>query len=507
MLENIVTGLVNVFAPFNLLICFGGLVVGVIFGALPGFSATMGVAVFVPFSYALEPDSALLLLSGVYCGGVYGGSIPAILLGIPGTPASAPTSFEGRAMTRQGKAGQCLGLCTFASALGGFASSLALIFTAPLLALIALKVGPPEQVMIATFGLSVVCMLAFDSMAKGLLVGFVSLVLATIGQDPQVGFPRFTFGSINLIGGVSLVPILIGLFSFPEVIKMLEDESEVFMEAANPGKITLLWRDIKTNIGNFIRSTLIGIGIGIIPAAGPDIASFIAYNEAKKNSRNPELFGKGAVDGLVAAETANNGVTGGSLIPLLSLGIPGSAPAAIFLGAMYIHGLRPGSALFTNNADIVYTLLVGFAVINLLMYFVGILFCRTASHILKLPRSVLATSIVILATVGSFAINHNMFDVFQMYIAGICGYIMVKNGYPLSPVALALLLGGMLEQSLSQTAVMYPDNLFQMFERPYTVVFFCLVLLSFCWPYISSRIQKSMNRLDKEQGAIDVGAN
>jgi putative tricarboxylic transport membrane protein len=507
MLENLSIGLVNVFAPFNLLICLGGLFIGIIFGALPGFSATMGVAVFVPFSYALEADAALLLLSGIYCGGVYGGSIPAILLGIPGTPASAPTSFEGRAMTRQGKAGQSLGLCTFASAFGGFVSSLALIFTAPLLALIALKVGPPEQAMIAIFGLSVVCMLAYDSMAKGLLVGFVSLVLATIGQDPQVGFPRFTFGSINLIGGVSLVPILIGLFSLPEVIKMMEEENEVFIESANPGKIKVFWQDVKQNLGNLIRSTLIGIGIGIVPAAGPDIAAFIAYNEAKKNSRNPGLFGNGAVDGLVASESANNGVTGGSLIPLLSLGIPGSAPAAIFLGAMYIHGLRPGAALFKNNTEIVYTLLVGFAVINIMMYFVGMFFCKTANYVLKLPRSVLATSIVILATVGSFAINHNMFDVFQMYIAGICGYIMVKNGYPLSPVALALLLGGMLEQALSQTAVMYPDNIFHMFNRPYTVVFSCLVLLSFCWPFISSRIQKSMDRLDREQGEVNDDAN
>lgn len=492
MFESIMMGLAHVFTPFNLLICLGGLTAGIIFGALPGFSATMGVAVFVPFSYALEPEAALLLLSGVYCGGVYGGSIPAILLGIPGTPASAPTSFEGRAMTARGEAGRSLGLCTFASSFGGFVSSLALIFTAPLLALIALKVGPPEQVMIAIFGLSVVCMLAFDSMAKGLLVGFVSLVLATIGQDPQVGFPRFTFGSINLVGGVSLVPILIGLFSLPEVIKMLESESETFIETANPGKITLKWPDIKGNIGNLIRSTLIGIGIGIVPAAGPDIAAFLSYNEAKKNSKHPELFGNGAVDGLIASESANNGVTGGSLIPLLSLGIPGSAPAAIFLGAMYIHGLRPGSALFRNNAQVVYTLLVGFAVINIMMYFVGILFCKTASYILKLPRSILATSIVILSTVGSFAINRNMFDVLQMYIAGICGYIMVKNGYPLSPVALALLLGGMLEQAISQTSVMYPGNILQMFTRPYTVVFACLVLLSFFWPLISGRIRKNM---------------
>ncbi len=494
-MQNIITGFAGVFDPVNLLLCVGGLFAGVIFGALPGFSATMGVAVFVPFSYALEPQGALLLLSGVYCGGVYGGSIPAILIGIPGTPASVPTSFEGRAMTARGDAGRALALCTFASSVGGFASALALLFIAPLLAIVALKVGPPEQVMIAIFGLSVVCMLSFGNMAKGLLVGFISLVLATIGQDPQVGFPRFTFGSINLIGGVSLVPILIGLFSLPEVIKMLETSGEAFVESAHPGKIALNFADIKGSVVNFIRSTLIGIGIGIIPAAGPDIASFLSYNEARKASKHKELFGKGATDGIIASEAANNGVTGGSLIPLLTLGIPGSAPAAIFLGAMYIHGLRPGSSLFKNNPEIVYTLLVGFAVINILMYFVGIFFCRISSAVLRIPKSVLSTTVVVLATVGSFAINKNMFDVFQMYIAGMAGYIMLRNDYPLSPVALALLLGGILESTISQTAAMYPDNIFLMFTRPLTVVFAVIVVVSLSWPFILKKIEEKQGRV------------
>ena len=495
MMQNIITGFIGVFDPINLLLCIGGLFAGVIFGALPGFSATMGVAVFVPFSYALEPQGALLLLSGVYCGGVYGGSIPAILLGIPGTPASVPTSFEGRAMTARGEAGRALALCTFSSSFGGFLSALALLFIAPLLAIVALKVGPPEQVMIAIFGLSVVCMLSFGNMAKGLLVGFFSLVLATIGQDPQVGFPRFTFGSINLIGGVSLVPILIGLFSLPEVIKMLETSGEAYVESVKYSKLTLKFSDISGNVVNLIRSTLIGIGIGIIPAAGPDIASFLSYNEARKASKNPSLFGKGATDGIIASETANNGVTGGSLIPLLTLGIPGSAPAAIFLGAMYIHGLRPGSSLFKNNPEIVYTLLVGFAVINILMFFVGLLFCKYASAVLRIPKSVLSTTVVVLATVGSFAINKNMFDVFQMYIAGICGYIMIKNDYPLSPVALALLLGGILESTISQTAAMYPDNIFLMFTRPLTIVFAVIVFFSLFWPVILKRFKSKQQRV------------
>lgn len=491
MLESIVLGLSGVFTIGNILFIVAGLIAGVIFGALPGFSATMGVAVFVPFSYALEPSQALLFLSAVYCGGVYGGSIPAILLGIPGTPASAPTALEGRALTTRGESGHALALCTFASSAGGFLSSLALIFMAPLLAALALKVGPPEQIMIAVFGLSVVCMLAEGNMIKGLLVAFIALLLATIGQDPRVGFPRFTFGSINLYSGVSLVPILIGLFSLPEVIAMLEKDGENFVTVANPGKMYLKKTDFSGNLGNMLRSSILGVGVGIIPAAGPDIASFLAYNEARKSSKQKEEFGNGSVSGIIASESANNGVTGGSLIPLLSLGIPGSAPAAIFLGAMYIHGLRPGSQLFSKNAEVVYTLLVGFAVINIFMFFVGWIFCKYASFVLVVPKSILATAIVILSTVGAFAINKNMFDVLQMYIAGIVGYIMVKNDYPVSPVALALLLGGMLETAISQTMVMYPDNILRMFTRPLTVVFTLLVLVSFAWPIIRGKMKKA----------------
>lgn len=489
-MSNILIGLSNVFTPVNLLLCLGGVFAGIIFGALPGFSATMGVAVFVPFSYALEPEGALLLLSGVYCGGVYGGSIPAILLGIPGTPASAPTAMEGRPLTRRGESGRALALCTAASSTGGFISALALIFMAPVLAMIALKVGPPEQIMIAIFGLSVVCMLAEGNMAKGLLVGFVALVLATIGQDPQVGYPRFTFGNLNLYAGVSIVPILIGLFSLPEVIKMLETDGENFVEVASTGKMTLKISDFTKNVTNLVRSTLLGIGIGIIPAAGPDIASFLSYNEARKASKHKEDFGNGSVEGILASEAANNAVTGGSLIPLLSLGIPGSAPAAIFLGAMYIHGLRPGSQLFNNNAEVVYTLLVGFAVINILMFFAGLIFCKFANYVLVIPKSILATMIVILATVGAYAINKNMFEVYQMYIAGIAGYIMDKNDYPVSPVALALLLGSMLETAISQTVVMYPKNILKMFTRPFTIVFTMLVVISFAWPIIKKQFSK-----------------
>ena len=483
-MENILIGFANVLQPMNLLICLGGLFIGVLFGALPGFSATMAVAIFVPFTYVMEPGAALLLLSALYCGGVYGGSIPAVLVGIPGTPASAPTAWEGKALVKKGEGGRALHLVTLASVFGGFWSSVALLLCAPLLAKIAKMVGQPEQMFVAVFGLSVVVMLAQDNLFKGCMVAFISLLLAAFGQDPVEGFPRFTYGLSELTGGFSVVPVLIGLFSLPEVFKMLEDPFGKMAESGKVGSMKLKMTDITRNIGNAVRSTIWGVVIGIIPAAGPDIAAFLCYNEAKKASKHPEEFGNGSPEGIVAAESGNNGVTGGSLIPLLTLGIPGSAPAAIFLGAMIIHGVRPGPTLFTQHADTVYTMIIGFALINLLMYFVGMFFCKCGSLILIIPKSILATVIVVLATVGTFATNKNMFDVWVMFGAGVIGYIMEKNHFPTAPVALALLLGTTMEKSMSLTRTMYEGELHMVLTRPLALALLLLTVFSFAFPLI-----------------------
>ena len=495
MLENILLGIQGACTVMNLLYMVAGLVIGIIFGALPGFSATMGVAVFVPFSYVMEPGAALLFLSGIYCGGVYGGSIPAVLIGIPGTSASVPTAFEGRALVRKGEGGHALGIVTFASAFGGFWSSVSLLFFAPLLALIALRVGPPETMMIAIFGLSVVCMLSEGNMLKGLFVGCITLVIASVGQDPVLGFPRFTFGQHELLGGFEVVSVLIGLFSIPEVFKMIKnlDDKDEVSKIANM-RVDL--KDFTGHIGNYIRSTIIGIIIGVIPAAGPDIAAFLSYNEARKVSRHKEEFGNGSIEGIIASEAANNGVTGGSLIPLLTLSIPGSAPAAIFLGAMIIHGLRPGPQLFTVHAETTYTLLIGFAIINVLLFFVGWIFCRFAGKILKIPKQILATLIMGLCTVGAFAISQNITDVIVMYIAGIFGYFLDKYDFPLSPIALGLLLGPMLEEAIMQTGTMFRNNYFMIFTRPIVDVFVFLILISFLWPVFIKRVKK---RAEAEQ--------
>jgi len=500
MMQNILIGVANVFQPTNILICIGGLFIGVLFGALPGFSATMAVAIFVPFTYVMEPGAALLLLSALYCGGVYGGSIPAVLVGIPGTPASAPTAWEGKALVKKGEGGRALHLVTIASVFGGFWSSIALLVCAPLLAKIAKMVGQPEQMFVAIFGLSVVVMLSQDNLFKGLIVAFFSLLLATFGQDPVEGFPRFTYGLSELTGGFSVVPVLIGLFSLPEVFTMLEDPFGKMSETGKVGSMKLRMSDITDNMFNAIRSTIIGVIIGIIPAAGPDIAAFLCYNEAKKSSKTPEEFGNGSPAGIVAAEAGNNGVTGGSLIPLLTLGIPGSAPAAIFLGAMIIHGVRPGPTLFTRHAETVYTMIIGFALINLLMYAVGMLFCKGGSFILKIPKSILATTIVVLAVCGTFATNKNMFDVYIMFLFGILGYIMLRNDFPTAPIALALLLGSTMEKAMSLTRTMFEGEIYMIFTRPLTTALAALTVFSFVFPLVKIARGKKKAKAEK-QGA------
>ena len=483
-MSDILIGLTAVLTPYNLLVCILGLFVGVLFGALPGFSATMAVAIFVPFTYSMEPGSALLLLSGLYCGGVYGGSIPAVLLGIPGTPASAPTALEGNALVRKGEAGKALHVVTLASVFGGFLSAVCLLVFSGLLAKVAMMVGQPEQMFITIFGLSVVIMLSEDNLYKGVMVAIVSLILACFGQDPIEGYPRFTYGFSQMVSGLNVNAVLIGLFSLPEVFKMLEDPFGKIAESGKVGSMKLKFSLIKKNFGNALRSTAIGVGVGIVPAAGPDIAAFMAYNQAKKASKNPEMFGNGSEEGIVAAESGNNGATGGSLIPLLTLGIPGSAPAALFLSAMILHGVRPGPTLFTEHAETVYTMIIGFAVINLLMYFVGMFYCKAGSMILKIPKAILATSIVVLAIVGTFATNKNMFDVWVMLASGTIGYIMIRNDFPIAPIALALLLGSNMEKAWSVTKTLYAGEIYMIFTRPLTTILALFTIFSFAFPLI-----------------------
>ncbi|MDR2391077.1 MAG: tripartite tricarboxylate transporter permease [Planctomycetota bacterium] len=487
MPQNVLIGLGSTFQPLNLAIILGGIVAGMGFGALPGFSATMAVAVLVPVTYWVPPESGLLLLGAIFCGAIYGGSIPAILLKIPGTPASVPTTFDGFAMTRKGKGAEALGISTFGSALGGALSGVIMLFFAPLLAAAALYFGPPEVMCLAVFGLSVVSTLSPGALIKGLIVCLFGLLAATVGMDPVEGYPRLTFGMFQLMGGLPLVPVLIGLFSLPPIVRMAEEGLRSYMLPKVEGPVFLSWPMFKRTWRIFLRSSLIGIGVGIVPVAGPEIAAFVAYNDARRISRDPVPFGSGNIDGLAAPEAANCGATGGSLIPLFTLGIPGSAPAALFLGAMMIHGLRPGPMIFEERADIGYTVMVGFIVTNVLMYFVGAVICRFTLRVVRLPQTVLGPVILTLTTVGAYAVGGTMTDVYVMWAAGVTGFVLERLGFPLSPICLALILGPILEAELIRTLVMFNGNLWLVFTRPIAVLLFALAVVMFFGPLVAGR--------------------
>ncbi len=490
MFENILIGLSMCFQPLNLAMMVGGLLGGMVFGALPGLSATMAVAVLVPVTYWVPPESGLLMLGAIFCGAIYGGSIPAILLRIPGTPASVPTTFDGFAFTQQGQGARALGLSTFSSASGGALSGVAMLLFAPLLAKVSLYFGPPELMALAIFGLSVVSTLSPGAVVKGLIACVFGLLAATVGMDPVEGYPRMTFGMFELMGGFPLVPVLVGLFSIPPVIDMAEQGVRNYLVPKVAGSTFISWKDLKRIVPTTLRSSLIGIGVGIIPAAGPEIAAFVAYNEARRTTREPETFGKGNLDAVAAPEAAHSGATGGSLIPLFTLGIPGSAPAAIFLGAMMIHGLRPGPMMFESRPEVGYTVIVGFILTNVLLYFVGATVCRMMAQAVRTPQNVLGPIVLVLTVIGAYAVGGTMIDVWVMWGAGLIGFLLQRFGFPLSPICLALILGPMLEAEAERSLVMFDGNMLHIFGRPIALLLLAFALIMFFGPLINGYIRR-----------------
>ncbi|WP_028975190.1 tripartite tricarboxylate transporter permease [Spirochaeta cellobiosiphila] len=456
-----------------------GVTGGIIIGSLPGLTATMGVAILLPFTFGMSPTAALVMLVGIYIGAIYGGSIAAILLRTPGTPAAAATVADGNALVKKGKAGQALSMSAIASFSGGMISTIMLISLSPLLAKFALRFSAPEYFMLAIFGLTIIASISSKNVLKGFIAGFFGLFLATMGMDPVTSFPRFTFGNIQMLNGLSIIPVLIGLFAVAEALVQLEDiilNKKEKSPVANRQIVSM--KDVVSNLPTIIKSALMGTFIGAIPGAGADIAAFIAYNEAKRSSKEPEKFGTGHLPGIAAPEAGNNGVTGGALVPLLTLGVPGDAVAAILLGALIIQGISPGPMLFKNNPEIVYGLFSSMIVGNILMLIIGLTCIRFFSRIVDIPKTLIVPMILILSIVGSFAINNNMFDVLVTILFGIIGYLMVKVEIPQSPIVLALILGPMAETNLRKAILMYEGSWRFLYTRPITVAFIVLAVFS-----------------------------
>ena len=475
--------------PMALLLAIFGVAVGIIIGALPGLTATMGVAIILPFTFGMDTVSGLTMISGVYFGGVYAGSITAILLRIPGTPAAAATAMDGFELTKQGRAGEALGVATFSSFIGGTLSILMLVFLSPILAGIALKFSASETFALAVFGLSIIASISGKSLVKGLIAGFFGLLVATIGLDPMGGFPRFTWGIPDLMN-VPFIPVMIGLFAASEAFKTIAESDTLRTKAAELKRIIPTKETFRRIWGTILRSAGLGAFIGSIPGAGADIAAFVAYNEAKRFSKTPENFGKGEVQAVAACEAGANGCTGGALLPMLTLGVPGDAVTAVMLGALTIQGLQPGPLLFKDHAPMVFTLFAGMLFCYLMMLILGLASLRFIGKILQMPKSVLTPLILALSIVGTYAINNSTFDIGIMLVAGVIGYFMQKFDFPPSPIVLALIMGPMAEANFRRALSLHNGSYDFLYTRPITVAFLSLAIFSLCFPFIREYLRK-----------------
>ena len=488
------SGFLELADPLTILLLTIGVILGVAIGSLPGLTATMGVALFLPVTFGMEAINGILLLVGIYFGSIYGGSIAAILLNTPGTPAAAATAIDGYAMTRKGEARTALNISVLGSGFGAITSVLLLIFVAPQLANVALNFSAPEMFALAFFGLSIISSISGETMLKGVIVGVAGLIVATVGLDPMTSIPRFTFDQPALLEGIDFIPVMIGLFAISESFMMIDRLFQHYKDGQQP-IVKLLktkWQSIPRLLPTMTRSSFIGSFMGIIPGVGAEIAAFVSYNEAKRFSKKEEkkLFGKGNPKGVAAAESGNQGVAGGAMVPMLTLGIPGDAVTAVMLGAFIVQGVQPGPQIFEQSSELIYTLFAGMLVAAIIMVIVGLLGIRIFVKILRVPQTMMIPIILVLSTVGSFAINNSMFDVYLALAAGIIGYFMKKNGFPAAPFVLALILGPLAESEFRRALTMADGSYMIFLTRPIAAALITLAIMSLFAPVLKNLMQR-----------------
>lgn len=493
----VLQAVLTVLHPLNLFLIGTGVTAGIAVGALPGLTATMAIALLVPFTFGMNVVHALVLLGGIYCGAIYGGSYAAILINTPGTPAAIATTFDGFALARKGHAYRAIVVATIASAVGGLVGVFFLVFLSPPLARASLRFGPPEFFWLTVFGLTIIATISPKSTVKGLIGGAIGLLIGTIGISPIEGNVRFAFRTVALQNGITLIPALIGLFCLPEILDMIA--SRHHRETAIPYRsqrhmLRRVWRLMARKPMLLLRSSIIGTVIGIVPGAGANIAGMVSYNEAVRVSRQPEKFGEGSIDGITASEASNNAGVAGSLVPLLTLGIPGAPPAAVLLGALLLKGMRPGAELFTVHAPITYTFMFSLVIANIALLPLGLMLGKAASKVVTgLPITLLAPLVFFLSVIGSFAIQNNIADVYVMLALGLVGYAGRRVGLQPGPIVLGLILGSMCEQGLVQSILLgraagTPLAIF--FTRPISIILILLTVLSAVWPILARMRQR-----------------
>ena len=493
MLDNILLGFATVGTIPAITAIAVGVILGILVGVMPGLSASTGVALMVPFTYTLSPVASMLLLVSIYMAGEYGGSITSIAIGTPGTPAAAATLFDGYELTKKGEPGMALGTSVVASSIGGVIGACVLLTFSEPLARVAISFGAAEYFALAVFGLTIISSMSGDNLLKGFIAMLIGLLLKTVGLDPFTGGERFTFGVAKLMDGVSFIPALIGLYALAQVFIGIEQLGTKLTTEAKysykiPGirQLAKLWRVI-------LQSSLIGSIIGVLPGAGATITSFICYNEAKRFSKTPEKYGTGCLEGVAAPESGNNAVVGGALIPLLTLGIPGSATAAVLIGALMLHGLLPGPMLFVHNADLVYGIFVGLFAACLFQLIFGLAGIPLWVKIISTPRALLLPAIAAIAIIGAYGKDYNMVDVWLMIGFGFLGYILRKYKFPVTPVILALVLGGILEENFRRALTMSNGDYSIFWSKPISLTLLIMAVLSLGSPLIVNRLTKGKN--------------
>lgn len=488
ILANLAGGLLNAVQPLNFGMIVGGLAIGILAGALPGITMLNAIVLVLPFTYLMGIVPALLLMIGVYCGGVFGGSITGILFNIPGDPMNVPTTWEGYRLNRQGRTQYALGLAIMSSAFGGLVSALFLAFFAPPFAKFALRFSSVEFFAVVMFGLASVSVLGQSSMTTALISLFSGMFLGTIGTEAQYGVERFTFGVPFLTTGVDFVTVLIGLFAIGEVLDQLVTAgAEPPPSTAAVAIPRLPLRDLWPLRGPLVRGTAVGIAVGGLAGAGATVSSFVSYGLEKQMSKRPELFGTGHAGGLVASESSVNGSTGGAMIHLLTLGIPGSAATAVMMGAFLIHGIQPGPLLFTRQTAEVYTIVAGMILANVVMIVLGFLAALCFATLMKVPAPILNTFIVVFCFLGAYALRNDMADAWLTMLFGFLGFVMRRYGLPIPPLVMGVILGPMAEQYFLTSMVANANDLTVFITRPVSAVVLAVSGLMVVWPWVKRR--------------------
>ena len=486
MFDLLVQGAPLFFTYQTFFLTAAGIVAGLFIGVLPGLGPLMGIVLLLPVAFHLPPISAMGMLIAIYVGGSAGGSISAILLRIPGTPLAAATLFDGYPMAQKGRAQDAIGLSITASALGGLVAGVVLLLFSPLLAAFALRFGPPEYAAMALLGLLTIAIVSEGSTIKGLITGAFGLAIATMGTDEFTNAYRFTFGNFNLTSGPHIVPVVVGLFALSEVFFQIENGG--FLAHPKIQKLQISFRALRLITAhklNLLRSALIGTFLGAIPGAGGDVSAFVSYAVARRMSKPEEGYGQGAEGGVVATEAANNGCCGGALIPSLSLGIPGDASTAVLLAALFLLGFFPGPELFRYNADIAGGIFVAYLTGNVILLVLGIVLVPFFGTVLKLPKAWLLPAVLLLSTMGTFALQNSIFDLWVMLVFGGIGYLLRRANYPLAPIIIGMILGPVLENNFRRSLLISRDGLQIFVDRPISLSILCIIALLLIYVVVS----------------------